>query len=128
MRLTYKYRLFPTSAQRTSLERVLELCRWVYNDTLAARKNAYEQEKKSLGLYDTNKLLTQWKADKPALKAVHSQVLQNVQARVDLAFQAFFRRVKAGASQRQQGNQPWHCRCSLGSIRAIHHLQSCKRW
>ena len=96
MRLTYKYRLFPTSAQRTSLERVLELCRWVYNDTLAARKNAYVQEGKSLGLYDTNKLLTQWKADKPALKAVHSQVLQNVQERVDLAFKAFFRRVKAG--------------------------------
>jgi putative transposase len=92
----YKYRLFPTSAQRTSLDRVLELCRWVYNDTLDARKNAYEQEQKSLGLYDTNKLLTQWKADKPALKEVHSQVLQNVQERVDLAFKAFFRRVKAG--------------------------------
>ena len=96
MRLTYKYRLFPTSAQRTSLEKMLELCRWVYNDTLAARKNAYEQVGKSLGLYDTNKLLTQWKADKPALKGVHSQVLQNVQERVDLAFKAFFRRVKAG--------------------------------
>lgn len=96
MRLTFKYRLFPTNAQRTSLDRVLELCRWVYNDTLAARKNAYEQAGKSLGLYDTNKLLTQWKAQKPALKDVHSQVLQNVQERVDLAFKAFFRRVKAG--------------------------------
>lgn len=96
MRLTYKYRLNPTSAQRTSLAKVLELCRWVYNDTLASRKDAYEQDGKSLGLYDTNKLLTQWKAEKPALKAVHSQVLQNVQERVDLAFKAFFRRVKAG--------------------------------
>ena len=95
MRLTYKYRLFPTSAQRTSLERVLELCRWVYNDTLAARKNAYEQEQKSLGLYDTNKLLTQWKEAKPDLREVHSQVLQNVQERVERAFKAFFRRVKA---------------------------------
>jgi len=75
---------------------MLELCRWVYNDTLAARKNAYEQDGKSLGLHDTNKLLTQWKAAKPALKDVHSQVLQNVQERVDLAFKAFFRRVKAG--------------------------------
>lgn len=28
--------------------------------------------------------------------SVHSQVLQNVQERVDLAFKAFFRRVKAG--------------------------------
>ena len=30
------------------------------------------------------------------MKGVHSQVLQNVQERVDLAFKAFFRRVKAG--------------------------------
>ena len=30
------------------------------------------------------------------MKGVYSQVLQNVQARVDLAFKAFFRRVKAG--------------------------------
>jgi putative transposase len=96
MRLTYKYRLFPTSAQRTSLERTLELCRFVYNDTLAIRKDTYEQTGKSLGLYDTNKLLIEWKASKPALIGVHSQVLQNVQERVELAYQAFFRRVKAG--------------------------------
>ncbi|MCX6048451.1 MAG: transposase, partial [Chloroflexi bacterium] len=94
--MTYKYRLFPTSAQRTKLEKVLELCRWVYNDTLAARKDTYEQTGKSLSLYETNKLLTEWKTAKPVLKEVHSQVLQNVQERVDLAYQAFFRRVKTG--------------------------------
>ena len=97
--MTYKYRLFPTSAQRTSLERTLELCRWVYNDTLAIRKNTYEETGKSISLYDTNKLLTEWKAAKPALSQVHSQVLQNVQERVDLAYQAFFRRVKAGEEE-----------------------------
>jgi transposase len=32
----------------------------------------------------------------PALREVHSQVLQNVAVRIDLAFKAFFRRVKAG--------------------------------
>jgi len=37
-----------------------------------------------------------WKADKPDLKQTHSMVLQDVTMRVDLAFQAFFRRVKAG--------------------------------
>ena len=94
--MTFKYRLFPTYAQRTKLERVLELCRWVYNDTLSIRKATYEQTGKGLSLYDTNKLLTEWKANKPALKHVHSQVLQNVQERVDLAYQAFFRRVKNG--------------------------------
>ena len=44
----------------------------------------------------TNKILTQWKKDHPELNQVSSQVLQNVQIRVDLAFKAFFRRVKAG--------------------------------
>jgi len=94
--MAYKYRLSPTSAQRTSLEKTLELCRLVYNDTLAIRKNTYEQTGQSLSLYATNKLLTQWKTAKPVLSNVHSQVLQNVQERVDLAFQGFFRRVKAG--------------------------------
>lgn len=93
---TYKYRIYPTKAQATMLNKQLELCRWVYNQTLATRKNTFEQDGKSLTHYDTIKMLPAWKADKPALKGVHSQVLQNVCTRVDLAYQAFFRRVKAG--------------------------------
>ena len=91
----YQFRLNPSHHQRTLLLKTLDTCRWVYNETLATRKNAWEQEKKSLSLYETNKLLTGWKVEKPELSQVHSQVLQNVQARVDLAFQSFFRRVKA---------------------------------
>lgn len=60
------------------------------------RKNTWEQEQKTLSLYDTNKLLPIWKQAHPELVHVHSQVLQNVQERVDLAFKAFFRRAKAG--------------------------------
>ena len=93
---TFKYRLQPSKSQRTKLNRTLVLCRWVFNETLATRKNSWEQEKKTLSLYDMNKLLTLWKQEHTELKNVHSQVLQNVQERVDLAFKAFFRRVKAG--------------------------------
>ena len=96
MRKTYQFRLNPTRSQRSLLNHTLELCRWVYNETLATRKNTWEQEQKTLSLYATNKLLTTWKKDKPELAQVYSQVLQNVQERVDLAFKAFFRRVKAG--------------------------------
>jgi putative transposase len=74
----------------------LELCRWTYNETLAIRKNAYEQEDKSVSYYEVKKLLPQWKDEKPELKSVHSQVLQEVVKRVDLAYQAFFRRIKDG--------------------------------
>jgi len=74
----------------------LELCRWVYNKTIETRKSAYETEGKSIGHYDTIKMIPGWKVEKPALKTVHSQVLQNVSTRVELAYQAFFRRIKAG--------------------------------
>jgi len=93
---SYKFNLRPTSAQKTLLEKSLELCRWTYNETLATRKNAWETKKKSISQFDTNKLLPIWKQTKPELSGVHSQVLQNVQERVDLAFRAFFQRVKKG--------------------------------
>ena len=75
---------------------MLEECRWLYNRILETRKNAYEQDGKSLGLYDTQTMIPGWKADRSTLKIVHSLVLQNVNIRVDLAFKALFRRVKAG--------------------------------
>ena len=63
------------------------------------RKDAWEQEQRNVSYYDSKKMLPLWKADKPALSQVYSQVLQNVTERVDLAFQAFFRRVKAGEEE-----------------------------
>ncbi len=74
----------------------LELCKWTYNEILATRKNAYEQDGKSLSYFETKKLLPQWKKEIPELKKVHSQVLQEVVKRVDLAYQAFFRRIREG--------------------------------
>jgi len=97
-KVSYKFRLYPTAAQQTLLTKTLELCRWTYNETLAFRKNAWEQEKKPCSKFDTNKLLPQWKEAKPELKEAHSQVLVNVQERVDLAFRAFFQRIKRGGN------------------------------
>jgi len=53
MRKAYRYRLYPSTFQVTLLEQTLEICRWVYNDTLALRKNAWEQEQHSISLYET---------------------------------------------------------------------------
>lgn len=92
----FRYRFYPTKAQKKKLSETLELCRWTYNETLALRKNAWESEQKNINYYDSKKMITIWKKDKPELKNVHSQVLQEIVKRVDLAFQAFFRRVKAG--------------------------------
>ncbi len=91
-----KYRLYPTKAQGRRLEQTLETCRQVYNSLLNWRKHDYEVLGKSPSWYDQKKGITTWKAAHPELSDVHSQVLQDVSVRVDLAFKAFFRRVKAG--------------------------------
>jgi putative transposase len=96
MQKAYKYRLYPTKVQETILEQMLEECRWLYNKILETRKNAWEQRQESLGNYDTMTMIPGWKTERRSLKSVHSQVLQNVNVRVDLAFKAFFRRIKAG--------------------------------
>jgi len=94
--LCLRYRLFPTKEQTRKLEDTLETCRLVYNSLVNERVFRYETAKVSVGRYDQQKMFPQWSKDFPEVKAVHSQVLQNVAVRVDLAFLAFFRRVKAG--------------------------------
>jgi putative transposase len=99
MRKTFKYRLFPSRQQQRLLEQQLEECRWLYNHLLAERRAAWEQRQESVRLYDQQATLPALKAERPALAGVQSQVLQNVAVRIDLAFQAFFRRAREGATE-----------------------------
>lgn len=92
----FLYRIYPTKKQRHTLDAMLEECRWVYNETLAYRKQAWEERKEQVSLYDTIKLLPIWKQERPSLAIVFSQVLQDVQMRVDLGIKDFVRRIKAG--------------------------------
>jgi len=93
---TFKYRLYPTKQQQRLLDQQLEECRWLYNHLLAERRDAWEQRQESLRYYDQAMRLPALKVERPALAGVHSQVVQNVAVRIDLAFKAFFRRCKAG--------------------------------
>jgi len=95
----FKYRLYPNKQQQRLLERQLEECRWLYNHLLAARRDAWQERQESLRLYDQQATLPALKAERPSLAGVQSQVLQNVAVRIDLAFHAFFRRLKAGEQE-----------------------------
>ncbi|MGH7487290.1 MAG: RNA-guided endonuclease InsQ/TnpB family protein [bacterium] len=94
----FKYRLCPNKQQRRLLEQQFEECRWLYNLLLAERRDAWEQREESLRYYDQATSLPALKAQRLSLAQVNAQVLQNVAVRIDLAFKAFFRRVKAGES------------------------------
>ena len=95
-RKSFQFRLRPTKKQRKILDAQLEECRWLYNELLAQRKTSYEELGESLTKYQQQAFLPLIKEERPALLSVHSQVLQNVNDRIDKAFQAFFRRVKTG--------------------------------
>jgi putative transposase len=94
MRKNFKYRIFPTKNQTKKFEQSLDGCRWLYNHLLEQRKTAWETEKKSISRYDQIRSFPYLKKEHEFLSSIHSQVLQNVAIRLDLAFRAFFRRVK----------------------------------
>ncbi len=96
MHQTFKYRLYPTKKQESTLRFTLEECRWLYNNLLEQRQLAYEDLGVSLSCFDQVNRKTQLRKDRPSLSRVHSQVAANVAVRLDLAFKAFFRRVKKG--------------------------------
>src|SRR5678815_3403568 len=108
---TYKYKLKPTPQQERELGRVLGLCRWLYNTALEQRIVAYQRRHVSVTRYQQEAELKEIRATFHEYAAIHSHVLQDVLARLDKTYQAFFRRVKAGEKAgfpRYQARTRWH--------------------
>ena len=93
---TYKYRLYPRPAQEKNLFKILACARNFYNMCLSERKWAYELEGRSVSKNDQLQQVKYYKTTFPQAKQIHSHVLQGAATDVDKAFQAFFRRIKAG--------------------------------
>lgn len=92
--LNYVYPLRPTKAQHRALEAISEAQRQLYNAALQERIDAWQKARHSITYVDQCKSLTLIRADG------HDQLPVNLQrgtlARIDRAFQAFYRRAKAG--------------------------------
>jgi len=89
-----KYRIYPTKFQEKLLENNLEGCRLLYNAMLEQRKDGWDNLKKCFTCFEQQKMNKNY-LDK-ANYNIYAQVQQNVAVRIDLAFKAFFRRVKNG--------------------------------
>jgi len=93
----FKYRLYPTPAQARQMLLVLKVCRNWYNMCVSERTWAYKLEGRSVTKHEQQKTGIHYrKTFAWAAKSVSSQTMQSVAADVDKAYQAFFRRVKAG--------------------------------
>ncbi len=111
LRKAYKYKLKPTPEGERRLEEVLWRCRTLYNTALEQRITAYRRCGVTLSRYQQEAELKDIRAELLEYAAIHSHVLQDVLARLDTTYQAFFRRVQAGQTPgfpRYQGRNRYH--------------------
>jgi len=111
VRKTYQEKLRPTPTQERELEAVLWRCRTLYNTALEQRISLWKQRGVSLTRYQQEAELKALRADLPEYAALHSHILQDVLARLDKTYQAFFRRLAHGEKPgfpRFQGKDRYH--------------------
>jgi putative transposase len=110
-RKTYKEKLRPTPTQERELKRVLWRCRTLYNVALEQRITAWQRCHVCITRYQQEAELKDIREAFPDYAAIHSHVLQDVLARLDKTYQAFFRRVANGEKPgfpRFQGRDRYH--------------------
>jgi putative transposase len=96
MKKTYKFRAYINKTTEDQTNKVLELCRQVYNLCLSQRINAWKLHRKYISKFDQIKQLPELKKTYTEFKQIPSQSLQDVIERLDRAYQNFFNRVKKG--------------------------------
>jgi putative transposase len=111
VRKTFQEKLRPTQAQERALEEILWRCRELYNTALEQRITAWQRLHVSVSRFQQEAELKDIRVAFPEYEAIHSHILQDVLARLDKTYQAFFRRVqhgeKAGFPRFKRRNR-WH--------------------
>ncbi len=88
----YKYRIYPSGEQKVQIAKTFGCCRFVYNQTLAYRKEAYKKEKKSVSKTDCNNFCNrELKKKYEWLKEVDKFALTNAIYNMDVAYQKFLK-------------------------------------
>lgn len=87
----FKYRLYPSNAQKELIAKHIGSTRFVYNLALETKTSAYLGNKVNLSRYDLQKQLVDLKKELPWLKEVNSQSLQSTLLHLDSAYKSFYR-------------------------------------
>lgn len=92
MQKAFKYRFYPTPEQETLLRRTMGCTRLVYNRALAARTEAWYNDKQRVGYKETSAMLTLWKKEEDLqfLNEVSCVPLQQGLRHLQKAFSGFF--------------------------------------
>jgi putative transposase len=86
-----KVKIYPKKWQKELLEKHFGCCRFIYNFGLELKTKTYNETKKSISIYAIQKEIPKLYDEKPWLKEVNSQSLQQTLKDLDSAFAHFFR-------------------------------------
>ena len=92
----FEFRLYPNRNQRRCLAEMLETHRRLYNGALEQRKTAWEVEKRSVKYTDQSSWFKEQRSTNVWFARLNFSSAQATLRRLDKAFKAFFRRIKAG--------------------------------
>ena len=96
---TYKYLLRPSREQAQALDYLLWQSRLIYNAALEQRIQTYQETGKYVGYQAQWVYFRDLRREQPdTLGVLNASSVQHLLRRLDKAFQAFFRRVKAGGT------------------------------
>src|SRR3989442_6384133 len=94
---TYRYRIYPTVRLQLALEAQLGFACQLYNAALEQRRYAWRGRHLSVSLYEQFRELTAVRGAGMGPAQMSCSAMRDPLRRLDRAFAAFFRRVKAGA-------------------------------
>ena len=129
----YTFKLYPNRAQEAALERRRQLHSALYNGLIQQRIEAWQRGQwtlahasaprakrgRTLTAFDQGKEVTALRAADPEYAALSRGEMEQTVKRVDLAFQAFFRRAKQGAGA--SAGFPRFKRCDGFGMREMSH-------
>ena len=87
-----KVKIYPNNKQKVLIEKHFGCCRFAYNFGLELKTKVYTETKKSIGIYTIQKEIPKLYEEKPWLKEVNSQSIQQSLKDLDLAYQHFFKK------------------------------------
>jgi len=90
-----KVKIYPKKWQKELLEKHFGCCRFVYNFGLENKVKTYTETKKSISIYAIQKEIPKLYEEKPWLKEINSQSLQQSLKDLDSAFSHFFKKTNS---------------------------------
>lgn len=93
---TFEFKIRPNAKFVEACERTLDGCRDLYNSALEHRIRIYQATGKGIGFVEQCRQLTDARAEIPEVAAIYRDTQTDTLKRLDLAFDAFFRRLMSG--------------------------------